>query len=84
MTLVGFAQSDYIANEIAQMRLGLGCGERFVAHEYRFDDLLSQMPVAFQYGTKTFAARPFRASSKHSRRVCVAKVCGASRSAIFR
>src|SRR5882724_12727576 len=80
--LVGFAQSDYVANKIAQMRLRFGGGERFVTHEYRFDDLLSQMPAAFQYGAKTFAARPFRTISKHSRRVC--RGCGASRSAIFR
>ena len=52
---VGFAQSDHVANEIAQMRLRLGCGERFVADEYCFDDLLSQMPAAVQHGAKTFA-----------------------------
>src|SRR5438067_6826454 len=40
------------------------------------------MPVAFQYGAKSFAARPFRTISKHSRRVC--RGCGASRNAIFR
>src|SRR6266436_8142842 len=42
------------------------------------------MPAAFQHGAKTFAARPFRTISEHSRRVCVAKGYGASRSAIFR
>src|SRR6266850_3993030 len=42
------------------------------------------MPAAFQHRAKTFAARPFRTISEHSRRVCVAKGCGASRSAIFR
>ena len=39
--LVGLAQSDHIVNEIAQLRFCLGCGERFVADEYRFHYLLS-------------------------------------------
>src|SRR5438477_2706136 len=82
LPVFGFAQSDHIPNEIAQMRLRVCCGERLAAHEYRFDDLLSQMPVAFQYGAKSFAARPFRTISKHARRVC--RGCGASRNAIFR
>src|SRR5947208_15138008 len=65
------------------MRLRLGRGERFVADEYCFDDLLSQMPAAVQYGAKTFAARPFRTVSEHSGRIRIGQR-GRARSAIFR
>ena len=73
-----------LTNQIAQMRFRVRCGERLAADEYRFDDLLSQMTASFQHCAKTFAARPFRTISEHSRRVCVAKRMRSSRSAIFR
>ena len=77
-------QNNDAGNEIMQIRFCVCCGERFVADEYRFDDLLSQMPAAVQDGAKAFATRPFRTVSEHAWGVCVAKRCGASRSAIFR
>jgi hypothetical protein len=65
------AQNNNAVNDITHIRFCVCCGERFVADEYRFDDLLSQMSAPFQNRVKAFAARPFRTISEHSGRICV-------------
>ena len=73
-----------VADEIAQTPLRVCRRARLAADEYRFDYLLSQMATPFHDRVETLGARPFGTISEHSRRVCVAKRRGASRSTIFR
>jgi hypothetical protein len=55
----GFAQNDDVADQIAQMRFRVRCGEGLAADKYHLDDLLSQMTATFKDGAKTLGSRPF-------------------------
>jgi hypothetical protein len=78
-----FAQYDHIVDQIAQMRFSVCCRKRLAAHEYRFDNLLSQMPASFQNCAETFGVRSRRPTSPRARsRViefyCNSGLCGAT------
>jgi hypothetical protein len=54
----GLTQYDDLANQIAEMRFRVSCGERVASDKYCLDDLLPQMAASFQHRAEAFGACP--------------------------